>query len=110
MLKKKEILNECYFKMDSLFGITFAHDIERMLQTFLLKCMNRSSFVQIDPLFYDTSFMTSKVQQRLFIGMLPPCISDTKYTNIVTEEQPTSKKNSTKEDKHVKNNDSKLLL
>ena len=70
----ERILRECAFAIDSLFGMEFTCSIDRVLQTFWTKCMDRTSIDQIDPSFYDVSFLTSSVQHQRFTGTSPPCL------------------------------------
>ena len=96
----ERILYECMFKVDLLFGIKFAYAIDRISQTFLTKCMDRSSIGVIDPSFYDMSFLTSGVQHQRFSGILPPCLVQTStITSVIASKQKDATKGDHKEGK-----------
>ena len=102
-LEDESILYECAFKSDPLFGMTFVHALERVLQNFLTKHMDRASIVQIDPSFYDISFydisfLTSMMQHQRFAGMLPPCLMESASPKFISEDKDnnhTPRKNGT---------------
>ena len=53
------LLHEIAFEVDPFFGTKLAYAADRLFQTFLTKFMDMPTVAQVDPSFYDISFITS---------------------------------------------------
>ena len=87
----------------------FACALDRMLQTFLTKCIDRAFIAQIDPSFHDMSFLTSMIQHQRFTGMLPPCLMESANPKFMSENKEnkhaprrTATAENDKDKRHVK--------
>ena len=108
-VEDKRILYECAFVNDMLFGMKFAYSIDRIFQTFLTKCMDRSSISTIDPSFYGVSFLMSGVQHQRFTGTLPPSLMVQVGQEAQYSKKSLSKpKEKVKEDRYVLNESHRL--
>ena len=58
------------FKKDLLFGLKFTNKVDRKLQKFFTKCMDKDSIRDISPSVYDFTTILESVENDEFMGSL----------------------------------------
>ena len=70
-LESEYIKYEYYFRLDPLFGIKFVHSLDCRFQSFLQKCMDNDSIIDIRRTFYDVQDILDDIERNRFTGTLP---------------------------------------
>ena len=99
MTKHKRLFRD-QFDVDPLFGYKFMHALDQHFQRFLSECMDAISIADVDPSFFDMSYIVSSVVHLRFQCTLPPLFSDSTASCVTPKSHAKgTKKNDGKTDK-----------